>query len=237
LIALNKCPGVRLIGIGETLCRIIEKAVCLATCLDAALVCGSDQLCVGLQAGFEGAIHGMNELFSAHQDQGTGWSMLLVDAILLHARVLWPRCVHLLFNTYRGWSVLVLSGSSTFLHSKEGVTQGDPLSMFMYAIRTSPLIHSLCDPRRWTQLWYADDTSASGTLPELRNWFNLLCSCGPSFSYYPEPTKSFAVVNEQWTGEAAAIFSDLGVQVETGHRYLGGFIGSRSERDEYVCDG
>ena len=48
--------------------------------------------------------------------------------------------------------MLVLRGSSTFLYSKEGVTQGDPLSMFMYAIGTLPLIRSLCDPGRWTQL-------------------------------------------------------------------------------------
>jgi len=161
LIALDKCPGVRPIGIGETLHRMIGKAVCVATRLDAALICGYDQLCVGLQAvGIEGAIHCMNELFSAHQDQGTGWGMLLVDAanafnslnqatMLLHARILWSRCAHFLFNAYWGWSVLVLRGSSTFLYSKEGVTQGDPLSMFMYATGTLPLIHSLCDPRRW----------------------------------------------------------------------------------------
>ena len=80
LIALDKCSGVRPIGIGETLRRIIGKAVCLATRLDAALVCGSDQLCAGLQAGIEGVIHDMNELFSTHQDQGTGWGVLLVDA-------------------------------------------------------------------------------------------------------------------------------------------------------------
>ena len=42
LIALDKCPGVRLRG--ETLSRIIGKAVCLVTHLDAALVCGSVQL-------------------------------------------------------------------------------------------------------------------------------------------------------------------------------------------------
>ena len=46
--------------------------MCLATRLDAALVCGSDQLCANLQAGIEGAIHGMNQLFSTHLDQGTG---------------------------------------------------------------------------------------------------------------------------------------------------------------------
>ena len=76
LIALNKCPVVRPIGIGETLRRIVGKAVCLATRIDAALVCGSDQLCVGLKAGIEGAIHAMNDLFSTHQDQSSGWGVL-----------------------------------------------------------------------------------------------------------------------------------------------------------------
>ena len=80
LITLDKCPGVRPIGIGETLRRVIEKAVCMATCLDAALVCGSDQLCAGLQVGIEGAIHGTMEMFSTHQDQDSGWGVLLVDA-------------------------------------------------------------------------------------------------------------------------------------------------------------
>ena len=55
-------------------------------------------------------------------------------AMLMYARVVWPRCARFLFNTYRGWSVLVLRGSSTYLYSKEGVTQRDPLSRFMYAI-------------------------------------------------------------------------------------------------------
>jgi len=42
LITLNKYPGIRSIGIGETLCRVIGKTVCLATHLDAALICGSN---------------------------------------------------------------------------------------------------------------------------------------------------------------------------------------------------
>ena len=50
------------------------------------------------------------------------------------------------FHTYRGWSVFAMKGSCTDLYSKEGVTQGDPLSMFMYTIGTLSLIGSLNDP-------------------------------------------------------------------------------------------
>ena len=71
-------------------------------------------------------------------------------------------------------------------------------------------------------------------MPELHKWFNLLCSRGPGFGYHPEPIKSFVVVNDRWKNEAAAIFGDLGIQVVTGHRFLGGFIGNHSERDKYV---
>ena len=39
--------------------------------------------------------------------------------------------------------MLVLRGSSTFLYSKEGVTQADLLSMFMYTVGTLPLIRLL----------------------------------------------------------------------------------------------
>ena len=65
--------------------------------------------------------------------------------------------------------MLVLRGSSTYLYSKEEFTQSDPSSMFMYAIGTLPLICLLHDPGWWIQLWYADDASAGGTLPELHN--------------------------------------------------------------------
>ena len=114
------------------------------------------------------------------------------------------------------------------------MTQGDPLSMFMYGVGTLPLIRPLHNPGHWTQLWYADDASAGGILLDLCDWFSLLCSCGSGFGYYPEPTNSFIVVNEQWRHEANAVFGDLGIQVATGHRYLRGFIGIHREREEYV---
>ena len=36
--------------------------------------------------------------------------------------------IPIVFNTYRGWPVLVMRGMSDYILSKEGVTQGDPLS-------------------------------------------------------------------------------------------------------------
>ena len=102
---------------GETLRRIVGKAVCMATCVDIEDLCGIDQLCGGIRSGIEGAVHAMNDLFAHHHDSVPGWGVLLVDAsntfnssnhsaLLWNARVLWPRYSRFLFNTYRGWAVL-----------------------------------------------------------------------------------------------------------------------------------
>ena len=59
LIALNKCPGVRPIGICETSRRIISKAILSAIKGDIQDAAGSLQLCAGQIAGIEAAIHFM----------------------------------------------------------------------------------------------------------------------------------------------------------------------------------
>ena len=58
-----------------------------------------------------------------------------------------PSGAHFMFNCYRHWAILMVrdtgDGSGHFLHSKDGVTQGDPLAMIAYGIEVLPLIREL----------------------------------------------------------------------------------------------
>ena len=81
----------------------------------------------------------------------------------------WPSGTQFTFNCYCHWATLVVrnteDGSGHFLHSKEGMTQGDPLAMIAYGIGVLPLIRVLKkDHPQVSQPWYADDEGAGGDL-------------------------------------------------------------------------
>ena len=57
LVALNKRPGVRPVGIGETIRRTLAKLVMREAGDQAKTACGNLQLCAGLEAGIEGSTY------------------------------------------------------------------------------------------------------------------------------------------------------------------------------------
>ena len=63
LLALDKCPGVRPIGVGETFRRIIIKAILYVIGEDIKEAAGSSQLCAGQESGSEVAVHTMHRIF------------------------------------------------------------------------------------------------------------------------------------------------------------------------------
>ena len=77
LIALDKCPGVRPIGVGEIVRRIISKAVLFVIKSDVLEAACTLQLCAGHEAGTcEAAMHLMCRIFH----DATTEAVLLVDA-------------------------------------------------------------------------------------------------------------------------------------------------------------
>ncbi|CEM03378.1 unnamed protein product [Vitrella brassicaformis CCMP3155] len=64
LIALDKQPGVRPIGIGEVPFRIMTKAICIAARREVEQACGTLQLCAGQQGGIEAACHVVSSLMT-----------------------------------------------------------------------------------------------------------------------------------------------------------------------------
>ena len=99
LIPLDKKPGVRPIGIGETVRRIIGKAILGVTgdsIREATGSLSSLQLCGGQGCGIEAAIHAMHDTFGAED----------VDAVLLVDAIITPAII----NSYRHPARLFVGG-------------------------------------------------------------------------------------------------------------------------------
>ena len=76
LIPLGKGPGVRPIGVGEVLRRIIGKTISAFFKEEKKQPGSPLQVCAGFSGGAEAAIHAMKNIF---QEEGTD-GVLLIDA-------------------------------------------------------------------------------------------------------------------------------------------------------------
>ena len=76
LIALDTCPGVRPIGIGETARRLIGRAIVRVLSDDIQAAARPLQLCAGHQSGCESAVHAMRQVFESSETE----AIILVDA-------------------------------------------------------------------------------------------------------------------------------------------------------------
>ena len=239
LIALDKNPGVRPIGIGETSRRIIGKAILTTISEDIQDAAGPLQLCAGQDAGCEAAVHAMRQLFQSPDAE----AVLLVDATnafnslnrqtaLRNIQHLCPSLATVLINTCRKETPLFIDGET--LYSQEGTTQGDPLAMAMYAIAITPLISQLSS-NEVTQAWFADDATAGGDLSKLRRWWDHLARVGPDYGYFPNAAKTWLIVGEDKLEQATNIFHGTDIAITTnGRRHLGAALGTKSFVEEYV---
>ena len=249
LMALDKMPGIRPIGIGELWRRLFCKLCMLASGEEATEACGNTNLCGGLEAGIEGGIHAAKRIWDELNEEEE-WGFTLVDArnafneenrtaMLWTVRHLWPSGAQFAFNFYKHFAILVIRGkdsrSACIILSKEGVTQGCPLAMVLYAIGLLPLTKKLKrDLPDLFQPWYADDGAAGGKWDDILRWYEALADLGPPRGYFPEPSKSILIVHPSQVDKARLKFQSLGLKVKTGHRYLGGFIGDSDSEARHI---
>ena len=240
LIALNKNPGIRPIGVGEILRRIIGRTVVSHLSKDIVHAAGPLQLASGLQGGIEAAVHSMSQFFS---DDGTE-GVLLADATnafnvlnrataLVNIRHLCPPLSILTINIYRMPAKLFLQ-NGTFILSSEGTTQGCNLASPWYCISLRPLITALSDAD-CSQIFFADDGASVGKILALRKWWDILCKAGPGLGYFPNGKKSVLIVKPGNELTATTIFEGTGVQITSeGQRYLGAPLGTTEFKQQYV---
>ncbi len=218
LIALDKDPGVRPIGIGEVIRRVIGKAVLSVIKSNVIDVTGCSQLCAGVSSACEAIISSVKNVYESGDVEG----LLLVDAsnafnslnrslALRNILHLCPSLGRILINLYRMDSSLFI-GKDTLL-SREGTTQGDPLAMIMYAVGSVPLIKELSSVSDVKQLWYADDATGMGSLGGLKNWWERINVLGGSYGYKPNAMKSTLLVRPEYYDKACEIFKDARVKI------------------------
>ena len=239
LIALDKCPGVRPIGIGETVRQIVGRAIATAISDDIQEAAGPLQVCAGHLSGCEAAVHAMRQVFESSDteavilvDASNAFNYLNRQAALRNVQQLCPSLSKVLINTYREDIKLFIDGE--VLLSREGTTQGDPLAMAMYAIAITPLIHRLED-QATNQVWFADDATAGGRLTHLRGWWDRVVDIGPDYGYNPNAAKTWLIVKEEYLTDATSLFEGTGVAITVeGKRHLGAAIGKCTFAESYV---
>lgn len=241
LIPLDKNPGIRPIGVGEVLRRIIGKTVSAFFKEEIKEAAGPLQVCAGYTAGAEAAIHAMNEVFMEEETDG----ILLIDAsnafnvmnrsVAMHNTQIMCKEISLyLINTYRCPSRLFITGGGE-ISSQEGTTQGDPMAMPWYSINTTIMINNLrTHLPDVKQVWFANDAAGAGRIQSLHDWYKLLSKEGIKYGYHVNGSKSWLILKTQeLSSEAEHVFGDEVNITAEGKRHLGAVIGTKTYKDEY----
>ena len=148
LIPLNQNPGIRPIGRGEVLRRIIGKTVTQGVNSDLKNLGKIFQLCLGQKCGIEYAIHSLRKEFEKPEtgaillnNAENAFNLLNRELAQKNVEILCSALHHALAISYKYPSNLYVN--NTVLTSTEVTTQGDLLAMAIYGIGIIPLIEYL----------------------------------------------------------------------------------------------
>ena len=114
-------------------------------------------------------------------------------------RHIWPARARFAFNCYRHWAQLILRQpreTPVTVLSREGVTQGDPLSMVLYRITLVPLTEELkVADLGLLSPFYAYNASFDGLTQRSAQILKLLMKRGPDRGHSPDMAKYLFILD------------------------------------------
>jgi hypothetical protein len=213
LVARDKEPGVRPVGIGEIFRRLFAKAILLLVGREATSACDNLNLCVGLKAGIEGAVHALRDAWEED----------------LNGPPPAPDKVPELEEDPPGEGA-AYPPLPDLRHTGQSPGHGDiwpcphPLSLDLR--KRHP---------RVLQPWHADDAVMEGRASDVAAAMASLIQAGPARGYFPSPEKSVVLVRPADQLAAHSHLEDFQFRYQAGARYLGSFLGAESERDAWLA--
>lgn len=233
-------PGVRPIGVGEVLRRIISKAITTVLRQDLQSTAGGLQLCVGQEGGSEAGIHAMVQIYDDEDTHGiiqvdaeNAFNTINRNVLLQNLNILCPEIALYTYNCYQTPARLFVTGGLE-ISSSEGTTQGDPIAMPCYALGIIPLMSSIAIGFV-KHAAFADDLFGAGDLDHLRKWWDAIVNLGPYMGYYAKASKSWLIVKGQYYEIAKIVFENSGLNITTeGRKHLGAVVGSTSYKNSFI---
>ena len=203
-----------------------------------------DQLCSGLEAGCEAAVHAVNDLFNEADTHGfiqvdatNAFNIINRNVLLHNSKILCPEIARYLANFYIMPARLFIVGGKE-IKSDEGTTQGDAVAMGMYALGLMPLLMTIdtyIENDTIKQIAFADDLTGIGKIQELLKWWNIIITNGQNIGYHVNQQKSWLVVKPEYFVEAKKLFQNYNIQITSdGRRHLGAAIGNIEFVQSYV---
>ena len=187
------------------------------------------QVYAGHKSGSKAAVHTMREIFKADEtdaallvDASIATNSLNRTAALHNIRVLCPTIAIYAINIYRAPSrLLVIRGNEL---ESSGVQRKGSL----YPVSLQPLITRLSTSSSAKQCWYAVDATGSGSLGDVKKWWDEPSTGGSALGYFPNAKKCWLIAKPEKEDAAREIFRYTAINITSeGHKYLGAAIGSR----------
>ena len=95
--------------------------------------------------------------------------------------------------------------------------------MSLYARSLQPLLTRLRVSSAAKQDWFADDAAGSGSLQDVRKWWDELSESG----YFPNAQKCWLIIKPEREQAAREVFRGTAINVTMeGHKHLGAALGS-----------